>query len=202
ELSAGGPNRRARSGGSLRLAGGGVVTRPHRWRGPLPPSGRGGRTSGRRTRRQPSWLNDVLGDKEMVTMDASQPEKPAGTTSAIAVRLLLFFRSRKWLFRGLSVCLWLACLLGMWHLTPVTPRAVLWGEKEPHLRAFSPDGNTLVTTAGPTDSSSDDLGPIHLWDVLSGRERATLADERSSIGECQFSPDGNMVAGENCRSPA
>jgi WD40 repeat protein len=132
----------------------------------------------------------------MVTKDASQPERPAGTITAIAVHHLLPLRSRKWLLRCLSFCLWLACLLGLWHLTPPSPRAAFCYGKQTCLHAFSPDGNTLVTTFGE-GKSSDCAGPIHLWDVPSGRERATIADDWWSISHCQFSPDGTLFAAMN-----
>jgi WD40 repeat protein len=129
-------------------------------------------------------------------MDASQPERTPGTNSAIAARLLMLLRSRKWLLRSLPVCLWLACLLGLWHVTPPSPRAAHWPGKKTHLHAFSPDGNTLVTTAGENEHWEHD-GPIHLWDVPSGRERVTFAHDWRGISHCQFSPDGTLFAAMN-----
>ena len=109
---------------------------------------------------------------------------------------LLLLRPRRWLPGWLSFCLWLACLLGLWHLTPASPRAAFRGGKEACLHAFSPDSNTLVTSAGGT-RSWDCPGPIHLWDVPSGRERATVASDWRRISDCQFSPDGRLFAAMN-----
>jgi WD40 repeat protein len=128
-------------------------------------------------------------------MDASQTEQPPGTSMTIGGRLISPLRSRKWLFRCLAFGLWLACFLGLWHLTPPSPRAAFWRGKEAYLHAFSPDGNTLVTTAG--EKAGDCPGPIHLWDVPSGRERATIAEDWNRISDCQFSPDGTLFAAMN-----
>src|SRR5207253_1155747 len=49
------------------------------------------------------------------------------------------------------------------------------------------------TTAGET-RPRDCPGPIHLWDVPSVRERATVAGDWNSISECRFSPDGTLLA--------
>jgi hypothetical protein len=95
----------------------------------------------------------------MAPMNTSQKGQAPMTNLRFTVNLLPLLRSRKWLL--VQVSLWLACLLALWHLTPVTPRAALWGEIVPHLHAFSLDGNTLVTTAGPSQSSANP-GPIHL----------------------------------------
>jgi WD40 repeat protein len=115
-------------------------------------------------------------------MDASQTERPPGTSMTIGVRLISPLRSRK-------------CFLGLWHLTPPSPRAAFWRGTEAHLHAFSPDGNTLVTTAG--EKAGDCPGPIHLWDVPSGHERATIAADWNNISDCQFSPDGTLFAAMN-----
>jgi WD40 repeat protein len=129
-------------------------------------------------------------------MDASQTQQQPGTNFTIGECLISTLLSPKGLLRCLSICLWPVCLLGLWHLTPATPRAAFWGGKETCLHAFSPDGNTLVTTAEAT-RSWDCPGPIHLWDAPSGRERATFADDWSSINDCQFSPDGTLFAAMN-----
>jgi len=56
--------------------------------------------------------------------------------------------------------------------------------------AFSPDGNTLA--------AAEFSGKVHLWDIASGRETATLAvpsdDTGGLVGSLAFSPNGRIVA--------
>ena len=61
--------------------------------------------------------------------------------------------------------------------------------------AFSPDGLTLATASG--DSRS-----VTLWDVATGRERASLADHQGPIWSVAFSPDGRRLAVASGRVPA
>ena len=52
--------------------------------------------------------------------------------------------------------------------------------------AFSPDGTVLAT-------GSHDL-TIKLWDVATGRERATLRGHTGNVYTVAFSPDGSLLA--------
>jgi WD40 repeat protein len=52
--------------------------------------------------------------------------------------------------------------------------------------AFSPDGRTLAS------ASSDKA--VRLWEVVSGKERATLRGHTGYVDAVAFSPDGKTVA--------
>lgn len=53
--------------------------------------------------------------------------------------------------------------------------------------ALSPDGKTLATGSG-------DRRIVTLWDVATGKERATLPDHRGPIWSVAYSPDGRCLA--------
>jgi len=55
--------------------------------------------------------------------------------------------------------------------------------------AISPDGTLLAT--GPDSRRG---GTIHVWDVASGGERATLEGHTAGVGALAFSPDGKILA--------
>lgn len=52
--------------------------------------------------------------------------------------------------------------------------------------AFSPDGMTMAT------SGTDD--DIHLWDLETGGQSATLLDHRADVNGLAYAPDGKMLA--------
>jgi WD40 repeat protein len=51
--------------------------------------------------------------------------------------------------------------------------------------AFSPDGTTLA---------GNEKGAVHLWDAITGEERATLTDHTHNLVSLAFSPDGKTLA--------
>lgn len=61
--------------------------------------------------------------------------------------------------------------------------------------AFAPDGTTLAT-------ASADSRKVTLWDVATGRERATLRDHRGPVWSIAFAPDGASLAAVSGTVPA
>jgi WD40 repeat protein len=57
--------------------------------------------------------------------------------------------------------------------------------------AFSPDGKLL---AGGSQSRFVNHGVVKLWDVSTGKEQATLAQDTGNINSVVFSPDGKFLA--------
>jgi WD40 repeat protein len=56
--------------------------------------------------------------------------------------------------------------------------------------AFSPDGLTLAAAGGVLGKA----GEVKLWDLQTGRERATLATHPETVEAVAFSPDGRVLA--------
>ena len=52
--------------------------------------------------------------------------------------------------------------------------------------AFSPDGNMIACGSGD--------GAVHLWDVHTGEQIATLAGHLERVWSVAFSPDGKTLA--------
>ncbi|MFG3527685.1 WD40 repeat domain-containing serine/threonine protein kinase [Streptomyces sp. NPDC047917] len=82
----------------------------------------------------------------------------------------------------------------LWDLTRIDPRPYGQGDPRRNLAledvtyavAFSPDGKTLAT-GGPG-------GDVRLWDVATGRLKATLANRLLEARDLAFSPDGRSLA--------
>jgi WD40 repeat protein len=55
--------------------------------------------------------------------------------------------------------------------------------------AFSPDGATLATSCGFKRAST-----IMLWDIATGKAKATLDDTNGTVFAVAFSPDGKTLA--------
>ncbi|MCX4867877.1 serine/threonine protein kinase [Streptomyces sp. NBC_01369] len=82
----------------------------------------------------------------------------------------------------------------LWDLTRIDPKPYGQGDPRHSLAledityavAFSPDGKTLAT-GGPG-------GDVRLWDVATGRLKATLANRILEARDLAFSPDGRSLA--------
>jgi WD40 repeat protein len=99
----------------------------------------------------------------------------------------------KWRFDGIH--LWDLATGKELHCLP-------WGERGGVI-ALSPDGKTLAG-ATPGDASlpegkKQDTS-IHLWDVVTGKERPRLTGPWDSVTALAFSPDGTMLAGVDAES--
>src|SRR3954469_8957039 len=108
-----------------------------------------------------------------------------------------------------EVWLGVACL-GLLPLSPLSAqepklRATFKGHTSPVWSvAYSPDGKTLASGSGPTiqlatpDGKAGDSGSgdptIKLWDVQTGKERATLGGHTSLVSSVAYSPDGKTLA--------
>jgi WD40 repeat protein len=68
-------------------------------------------------------------------------------------------------------------------------------EDEINWVSFSPDGRTLASTVAIVDG--DKSGDIELWDVASGRKRATIKGESANVFGMAFSKDGRVLASGN-----
>jgi WD40 repeat protein len=59
--------------------------------------------------------------------------------------------------------------------------------------AFSPDGKTLASGGGAIHAGEYNPGELKLWDVATGKERATLKGH-TIVVSVAFSPDGKTLA--------
>ena len=83
----------------------------------------------------------------------------------------------------------------LWALEEGRGRPLIRASGKLDAIAFSPDGLTLATASG-------DSRAVTLWDVATGRERASLADHQGPIWSVAFSPDGRRLAAASGRVPA
>src|SRR5262249_26514022 len=61
-----------------------------------------------------------------------------------------------------------------WHLVPVSPRLTLQIGPHGRIVAFSPDSASLATVI---QGSENTFGRICLWDVATGEQQLSLADD-------------------------
>ena len=83
----------------------------------------------------------------------------------------------------------------LWSLESGRGRPLIRENSKLDAIAFSPDGLTLATASG-------DCRAVTLWDVATGRERASLTGHRGPIWSVAFSPDGRLLAAASGRVPA
>jgi WD40 repeat protein len=76
--------------------------------------------------------------------------------------------------------------LRVWHVAPPFPLAGLPSLARPVALAFSADSRLLAT--------SQEAGPVWVWDALSGRSRAKLTPSESMTLDVAFSPGGRLLA--------
>jgi WD40 repeat protein len=72
----------------------------------------------------------------------------------------------------------------------VKERTTLRAQAPVNALAFSPDGKTLATGHGPVGA----VGWVKLWDVATGKVKATLEGHTSIVLAVAFSPDGGTLA--------
>lgn len=76
---------------------------------------------------------------------------------------------------------------------PLYPLTATGGDDESRALAFSPDGRLLVSPSSRYANGSRE-NFLHMWEVVSGEERAVFAGSDSSLYSVVFSPDGRTFA--------
>jgi WD40 repeat protein len=84
----------------------------------------------------------------------------------------------------------------------ITPPRVVLADSTPYLTVglgFSPDGKTFAGISSYVDEKGRGMwgGPVRLWDVQTGQERATLLDNHTRLPDIAFSPNGDLLATED-----
>jgi WD40 repeat protein len=102
------------------------------------------------------------------------------------LRAVAFSPDGKVLASGASFNRGVGSAVGLWEAGTLKPVAAPEGVSGVNAVAFSPDGKTLAFDLG---------GTVHLWDVGTGRDRATIRPEGNLIiRSMAFSPDGKTLA--------
>jgi WD40 repeat protein len=93
----------------------------------------------------------------------------------------------------LSVSVFLASAAFFWWLLDPRPRFTVRGDDSARAVGMdlAPDG-TLLAVARKTGDRLH--GPVQVWEVATGRLRATLGSEEQDLGRVVFSPDGRLLA--------
>jgi RNA polymerase sigma factor (sigma-70 family) len=84
----------------------------------------------------------------------------------------------------------------LWDVATGKEKKTLTSQAAQQLRclAFSPNGRILAAAGAGTGVVADGPVAIQLWDVATGRERATLEGHRGNVCSLAFSPDGKTLA--------
>lgn len=106
------------------------------------------------------------------------------TGATAPIRNIAFSRDGKFIAAGAF-----ADEVRLWDLATGKPAHLLIGGAGASIAlAFSPDGNSLVTTSGTN-------GTLSVWDLSGPRKRLTLArDSNRLVHHVAFSPDGKRIA--------
>jgi RNA polymerase sigma factor (sigma-70 family) len=91
---------------------------------------------------------------------------------------------------------WTDQTITLWDVATGKKKKTLTLQAAQQLRclAFSPDGQILAAAGNGTGPVADGPVAIQLWDVATGKERATLDGHTGNICSLAFSPDGKTLA--------
>ena len=143
--------------------------------------------------------------------DAAPSDQSRRPVRAALVRLFGRPCRKNYVQWSLAIVLGVGIFAGLWVLVPPLPKVIIHaGEasfphafspdheyltgktdegEAPFPFAFSPDGKTLATS-GANDFRH--TGPIHLWNVETGRLRCDPVGDASPVYDVLFSPDGKL----------
>jgi WD40 repeat protein len=84
----------------------------------------------------------------------------------------------------------------LWDLATGREKASLKGHTYPvRAVAFSPDGKLLASGGGGADpKAKQSRAELKLWDVATGKEKASLQGHTAMVDAVAFSPDGKTLA--------
>lgn len=83
----------------------------------------------------------------------------------------------------------------IWELEPRPDVVLLEGHRlKIHALALLPDGQRLVSGAGPQFGHDDTDNSVRLWDIESHRQLAVATEHRAAVTAMAISPDGMQVA--------
>lgn len=90
-------------------------------------------------------------------------------------------------------------IIRIWDAATRTLKRSIDGHKLPIMQiAFSPDGKTLASAAGVDNNRGNTerggIGELKLWDIATGKERASLKGHNEGVFTVAFAPDGKTLA--------